>query len=59
MTMWKWSPKVCHIQTHSHEDEVTEDEKKQLIQHLKQSLFFLALQPDEDIEKYILLEEEK
>jgi len=57
MTMWKWTPKICHIQTHSDEGITIEEEKRELIQFLKKELFFLALQPDGDIERYILLED--
>lgn len=57
MTLWKWTPKVSHIQTHSDDGITLEMEKQELIQEIKRELFFLALQPDENIEKFITIED--
>lgn len=56
MTMWKWTHKINHVQTHSDDGLTEEDEKEELIKYLKQTFLFLALQPIDDIERYISLE---
>ena len=55
MTMYKWTLKTNHFRTHT---ESREEELKAVVDHIKQTLFFIALQPSEDILKYYVRAED-
>jgi len=52
MTMYKWKMKVDHVQVHTHENR--EDEMDELLPYIQRHLFFLALQPVENLLKYYI-----